>query len=434
MLELLSVPALAIASGLWGVYRTHDTLRRKAGAAATACGLTVEEASNFWSTRVFLKARAGPIQAFIRPNDFFRTPRKKTQVLMAVVTAPCPPAFADLRIIPEHLKLRKAREVEIGDEAFDKAFYLTGPMPLLFAVLDAETRRQMMAANAEEALGIYGGTLQVEVCYRKLPKILGHLVAIARRFLRPLDIAERLAENARSDPNEEVRLRNLLLLAREFLGEPRAREALRIACVDNSPHIRLRAAQELGDEGRGVLLKLAESTEDDAVSAKAAASLGRGLPLERTREILAQALRRRLLQTARVCLEALGGGGAPEDVDLLAKVLAREKEELAAAAAEALGATGSPAAEPPLLLALAHERADARLAAAQALGRAGSAASVLPLQEAAERRHDLRRAARQSIAEIQSRLQSAAPGQLSLAESEAGRLSMAEEAGRLSLS
>ena len=77
------------------------------------------------------------------------------------------------------------------------------------------------------------------------------------------------------------------------------------------------------------------------------------------------------------------------------------------------------------------------MAAASALGRVGSSAAVLPLKEAAESfSHDpeLRRATRQAIAGIQSRVQGASPGQLSLAGAEAGQLSLAEaEAGQLSL-
>ncbi len=60
--------------------------------------------------------------------------------------------------------------------------------------------------------------------------------------------------------------------------------------------------------------------------------------------------------------------------------------------------------------------------------------AVAPLREAAERSGDLRRAARQAIAEIQARLAGAEPGQLSLAGGEAGALSLADgEPGRLTL-
>src|SRR6185436_5845866 len=52
--------------------------------------------------------------------------------------------------------------------------------------------------------------------------------------------------------------------------------------------------------------------------------------------------------------------------------------------------------------------------------------------ESSPRDKDLHRAARQAIAEIQSRLQGASPGQLSLAGAEGGQLSLAE-GGELSL-
>jgi HEAT repeat protein len=213
-------------------------------------------------------------------------------------------------------------------------------------------------------------------------------------------------------------------------------EALRNACSDPSPQIRLRAAKELGAEGRGILIELAEGLADDEMSAQAVSALGSELPSERTIDLLVHALRRRLLQTARACVEVLGRTG-PAAVDTLAKVIAREKGELSVAAAAALGETGSASAEPPLILALQREQADLQVAAASALGRVGSSAAVLPLKEAAERFSrdpDLRRATRQAIAEIQSRVQGASPGQLSLAGGEAGQLSLAEaEAGQLSL-
>jgi hypothetical protein len=59
---------------------------------------------------------------------------------------------------------------------------------------------------------------------------------------------------------------------------------------------------------------------------------------------------------------------------------------------------------------------------------------VTALHEAMDRGALARGAGRQAIAEIQSRLAGAAPGQLSLAGGEAGALSLADgEPGRLSL-
>lgn len=213
-------------------------------------------------------------------------------------------------------------------------------------------------------------------------------------------------------------------------------EALRTACSDPSPAIRLRAARKLGAEGRSVLVELVESLEDDTSSAQAISILERELPSERTIAILDQALQRRRLQTAHACLVLLGRYEFTP-VDTLANVMARESGELAVTAALALGETGNAAAEQPLILALQRGQADLRVAAANALARIGSVAAVLPLKEAAERfprNSALLSATRQAIAEIQSRIQGASPGQLSLAATEAGQLSLAEaEAGRLSL-
>ena len=153
--------------------------------------------------------------------------------------------------------------------------------------------------------------------------------------------------------------------------------------------------------------QVAEDLEDDAVSAEAVSFLGRELPFKSAKAILLNALDRRCLQTARACLEALG----------------RE--------------TAGPDAEGALIQALQYDQAALRVAAAKALGRVGTAAAVLPLKEAAERfsrDRELSRATRQAIAEIQSRLPGASPGQLSLPGTEAGQLSLAqEEAGQLSL-
>jgi len=431
MLEMIALPVLALGAGLLGVYQSHRSFRLNGQAVASSCGLQVEETSDFWSGGLSFKARAGPIRVQIFG------PRRKGHGPQLVVVAPWPLDFSGVRIRPELEKPFGAREVEIGDDAFDSAFYIVGSTRLLLALLDAETRRLMIAANTgHDSLQIVGGELRAEAFYPQMTGVLRCLLEIARRFSQPLDIAESLAANARQDPNPEVRLRNLLFLVRELPGNP-ATEALRAACSDASPKVRLRAAKELGAEARGTLLELAESPEDDAIAAQAIWSLRRDLPLERARAILIQALRRRRLQTAHACLERLGHRAAAEDVDTLAKVITRENSELAAAAAHVLGGAGHPAAEPPLIAALHHERTDVRLAAAKALGRAGSAAAVLPLKEAAERSprdQDLLRATRQSIAEIKSRLQGASPGQLSLAGAEAGKLSLAEtEAGQLSL-
>jgi YD repeat-containing protein len=149
---------------------------------------------------------------------------------------------------------------------------------------------------------------------------------------------------------------------------------------------------------------------------------------------MADSLRTRRLASAQACLEALGRQGGVEAVPLLSKVLAVEKGELAVSAAKALGWTDVPAAEGPLIAALSCGQPELRAAAARALGHVGTVDALLPLRQM-EAQHwrdgAFRNAARQAVADIQSRLTGAAAGQLSLSEDEGGRLSLTrDESGR----
>jgi HEAT repeat protein len=396
--------------------------------AAVSCGLQVVDAPTFWH----LPLKSGTGWAVVRFEAF----GDEGQSTRIAVVAPRPSDLYMMWIRPQSF-FQLTREIEIGDESFDRTFFIEGALQRVLALLDGETRRLMLRLSIEGKVEIYLGELRAEMANEKVPSVLPLLLDIGQRFAQPMDVPRRLAENARQDPMARVRLQNLLLLIREYPEEPATAEALRTACSDPSPEVRLRAAKELGDGGRDVLLELAESLADDTVSAEAVSILGQELPFERARAILDRARSVRHVQTARACLEALGGSGAADAVGALAKVMEVEVGVLAAAAAEALGATGSPAAEPSLILALQRELADLRVAAASALGRVGSAAAVLPLKEAAERSWldlELRRATQQAIAEIHSRLSGASPGQLSLAGAGAGQLSLAQDGtGQLSL-
>ncbi|HEX5719687.1 MAG TPA: HEAT repeat domain-containing protein, partial [Thermoanaerobaculia bacterium] len=348
---------------------------------------------------------------------------------------PWPPEFQWVSIRPETVV--QPAEIEVGDKRFDDTFFIGGPSNLVLALLDAETRRLLFHMSLNGKLDISRGELRVVLMPdENVPHALPLLLDVGRRFAQPMDIPRRLAENAHQDPVPWVRLQNLRLLIRELPDDPATAEALRKACSDPSPAIRLLAAKELGAEGQGVLLELAEGLLDDAVSAAAISILEPELPFERTRAILDRALNQRKIRAACSCLEAIGRGRDPAAVDLLAKVLENEHGGLAPTSAWALGMTGSPAAEPPLIAALQRDNEALRLVAAQALGHVGSVAAVLPLKEMSGPYlfGEIRKAARQAIAEIQSRVQGASPGQLSLTGAEAGQLSLAEaEEGQLSL-
>jgi HEAT repeat protein len=315
------------------------------------------------------------------------------------------------------------REIEVGDRAFDDEYYVQGQAPLALAILDPETRRRLagllrgrVAVPDREPIDVHAslsdGVLDVRVKEsglssnrERVPEILAGVLDVARLLVAPLDVAARIAANVGREPEARARLKGVLMLAREFPRHPATRETLLAAREDASEEVRLRAAMALGAEGRETLVDLVERAgTDDSCAARAIGALGDRVP-----EGLAESTLRR----------ALGGARRPQT---------------AQACLEALGRLGRAAAEGLLLEALRGDDLPVSAAAAQALGGAGTVAAVAPLREAAERRGELRSAARQAIAEIQSRLAGAGPGQLSLAGREAGALSLADgEPGRLSL-
>jgi hypothetical protein len=338
------------------------------------------------------------------------------------------------------------REIQVGDETFDALFYVRGPHMQVRAVLDGQARQRLGALLHEADLEISNGELRAWIPQTRdqqmpdprLAGVLSRMLGAAQRLRQPADLVQRLAKNARVDRHRGVRLQNLLTLVNGFPDDPATRAALHRACDDQSDEMRVRAATLLGDDGLHTLREVAGDVDtQDEWAARAIAQLGKHLSPGHAKEILGRALHRRHPETARACLAALGQPGWPEGVDVLGRVMRLEQGgELATVAARALGQTGLASAEQPLIKALETGAPDLRAAAAEALGRVGSVAAVLPLKEV-EARHEhaaaLRRAARQAIAEIHART-GGAPGQLSIATSTAGTLSLVEdERGRLSL-
>ena len=366
---------------------------------------------------------------------------------------------------------RSAKEIEIGDDGFDKEVSVQGPLTLALALLNPDLRHavatlvggrldlrghrplwvtgqldagvlrldlpehvpQLRRGPEEQKLDL-AGEVYLEGRY-KLPDVLRAALDLARRLEVPERLAARLADNLKTEPEAGVRRKTLARLLSEFPEAPESAAALQAARGDPDADVRVRAAVALGKQGRDVLLGVAAGEGAlDATTARAVAALDRSLTVAEALELLRGALRTRRLLSASACLAILGRLGGAEAGHALAKVLLVEKNELGEAAAQALAATGDPSAEAPLLRALAEGAPALQRAAASALGKVGTRAAVVPLRTA-ERDPDLRAAARQAIAEIHSRLAGAEQGQLSLSEDVAGRLSVVEgESGRLSLS
>jgi HEAT repeat protein len=402
-----------------------------------------------------LEGRVGP-----RRVRFERWHKDKYRSFVRVVIA----GNSGVTLLPEKparnlTKRLRQREIELGEEVFDAAVEIHGAPERVRALLDVETRGVVLRLlsgrvqlprqqpiNLRGDVALLAGDLRVDLPEQPAPpspeelyEVTAALLAQAQRFHLPLEIPARLAAALAHEPVWRVRLQGLQLLSTGYPTDPATLAALRRAIADERPEIRLHAAIALGAEGRDTLLGFAtDEAVTDAVAARAVHALGDRMPAEVASALLAPTLRSRRLLTAEACVHALGLVGDATSAGLLAKVLAVESGPLAMAAARALGTSGAANAEEALLRALERGLPELRLPAIEALGHVGSARAVLPIQEAATGAGadaEVRRAARQAVAEIQARLQGASPGQLSIAAGDAGRVSLADDGprGRVSL-
>ena len=312
-------------------------------------------------------------------------------------------------------RLREAMgvgDLEVGDPAFDAEIAVASSEPLVArALLDANTRARVRGLfGAGFPVRVGGGTLEatlrreVGAPFRPDMETLRALLELAHR-LEPFTRPEKpLVRIVRADPLASVRAAALRALLESAPEHPKTREALRAAVRDKDPSIRLRAALAHGDEGLPALTALAVDAEiDDAISAEAVAALGTRFPLEAAVMAVRRAARGERVRTGEAAVAVLAEGG-------------------------------DPSAEPALVAALAVAEPSLAAAAAKALGRCGGVGAIPDLARAEEASGPVRRAAREAIALIQSRLTGATPGQVSLIGGDAGQVSLAPTAdGRLSL-
>ena len=340
---------------------------------------------------------------------------------------------------------RGAPPVETGDEPFDQALYVRGQPLVVRALLDAETRALSLAALCGRALGrdatvaVAGGLLIAELDGEwsedtpRLVEGVRGVVALAHRLEESDAEEERLSKVARNDPLPRVRQLALEALVDAAPAHDATERALRRACDDPDPALRLRAALLSGGKGARRALHALAARRDvpDEVSAAAVDELGGQLSLDDLRAILASAPHGRP-KTDVAAVRALARGGRAVVAPLVA-ALPRFDDDVAVAAVEVLGEIAEPAAEDALIAAAARQDAAVRMAVARALGRLGSVRAVPVLRELEADGGTVLRAAREAVAAIQSRLGGASAGQLALAESDGGHLALADGDGRITL-
>jgi hypothetical protein len=410
MVEVMVVALFAAAAGgiILGALRRQTGIRERVWhEVALGCGLERIRYIHGFNGQ-YGEARS-PDELLIELHELAREGAGGTRVTvrpMADITLRSETPWTSLGT-----RIGAATDVETGSRTFDGAVYASGAPALVLALFDAETReavdrllrgsrgggrtRYVVSAKVD------GGQLQVDLGLKAtldmahlLKESLEVILGIARRLTVPDDVPARLAHNARHDPEVAVRLTNLRHLARTYEEESLTRETLRAACADGDDAVRLEAGRALRGEGDAVLRDLAARAEADETAAAAVEALAARLSEQDALALLAAALPRRRFATAGACV----------------KVLAR---------------VGSATAERPLLDLLAHADEALRFASVNALGFVGTRSAVLPLQEIAEKvGGEMRREARQAVAEIQSRLSGADHGQLTVASVDSGQVSL----------
>ena len=392
---LLTVGALAFTRRRW---RRVGAARR---ALADACGVTGIAVT----ARGVLTGRHGTLG--LQLASYLYRQRRGTQVMIQGIAPDV--TIAPVGVFDRVAQVLGSTDIGTGDAAFDAGAAVHGPLATTRALLDAPTRagildlfgrftagridRGLLSFESTEALGV-PDSLDAASLQRAL--------RVAHMLETPASTADRLAAIVREDPLAKVRALALQALCEAGADHPVAQEALQQASHDPDPSVRLQAGRALGPRGEALLRALAsDAAVPDVVSAEAIDALGEAFTLEHARAVLLREIASGRGRTALAALRALAPGGAAE-VPALSAALAAE----------------------PMV---AEE-------AARALGRVAGAGAVAALHAAEARGGDVRRAARDAIAAIQSRLTGASPGQVSLATGDAGQVSVVEPAaGRVTI-
>ncbi|MEL6186740.1 MAG: HEAT repeat domain-containing protein, partial [Myxococcota bacterium] len=323
----------------------------------------------------------------------------------------------------------------LDDPDFDELVKVRGSEAAALALLDADTRE--LLTQLVRGGGYYAeGRLSSEGNYledmgwdaRRPPEressLLKHIhpmVELADRLRRsPEEDLERIAANARSDPKEAVRKRNLVYLTTHASGTEVARDAVRAALEDPSSGVRLWAARRVEDARVPTLIDVArdESAEpgdrlealDEVVQDAAEAEI---------LDLLSTLLLTANLRVRQVALKHARTREVPSLRERAEACLTEEDEGLLVAAVGALGQVGTESTLPLLAGLLEDPRLSVRIAASEALGRIGTIDEVPELLTHAEgvfTDAGLRRAASNAVAAIQARAGHPDAGRLAIME------------------
>ena len=224
------------------------------------------------------------------------------------------------------------REIELGDDDFDRRAYIHGSPRVVHAILDSETRALVgelidgrvptgdRGTPLKARVAVSDGALRAEIPERSFspggrPTPAGAadaLLEAARRLTLPDDLPGRLAENVRTEPLPQVRLANLLTLNREYPGNKATRAALRRPAMTPTTRCDCGLPSPSGTRGMTSCGQIATSLEvADGRAARAVTALREALTADEAKAILEEALGAGRRVTARAAVGVLARIGGP---------------------------------------------------------------------------------------------------------------------------
>lgn len=369
--------------------------------------------------------------------------KRETQILVCPTGRGVP---FDLQLTPESFStslektLLGIEEIATGDEMFDQIFFIRASDEAgALAILDSGTRTAVQTAFSCDSWTVREGRLQSTWSGFTADEIFAKIdrgISASERLGAPSDIDECLIRNAERNTVMAVRLRNLELVVARRRTQAIEKALIRMAS-SGIWTVAIPAAKALGSAGIPHLASaVASAPAEEAVRA---VIILEGLGGSDAHATLRSALGSGYSVVREEAARVLGRHKDAASREAIAHLLDDPTSAgVRRAAADALGKIGGMESAGVLRAALGDVDMGVRSAAATALAACGTVDDVAYLLDRAE--HDpergVRRAAREAVAAIQSRLGPAERGQLSVADptAVAGALSVEPGAGRGDLS
>lgn len=338
----------------------------------------------------------------------------------------------------------KDTRITVGDSRFDSLVRVDGDPISALALLDEGARAgvtSVVTMGADIADGTITATHKTILTNpEKLVERIQKLVEVAKRLrLKREDIPKRLAANASTDGNADVRRANLDCLLEHFGSAQETKAFAKGALESNDPEVRLRAAMLLGTDGfRAVCSAIQNSEATMLTRLEALRFLIRGFDRRKVIPVLEKLVAASTNEMRAQTIRSLTDLNHRPTLDLALKRLADASPAVLTASIAAVARFGSASDEPRIARLLSHVNKAVRLEAVKALSRVGTIASVEALTDArvkAAANEELKRAIDAAISRIQGRVGDADAGRLSIVHDTetAGGLAIAPPTGAVSV-